>query len=371
MKIEFFKHNISENDINRVNDVLHSIFLTNANVTREFESKLSEYLGVKHCIAVNSCTAALHLSLLALDIGLGDEVITTPFSFVATANSILHAGAIPVFVDVELETGNIDISKIEEKITPKTKAIMPVHLYGHMVDMEGLKKIADTHKLQLIEDGAHCIEGLRDGIKPGNLSDTACFSFYATKNITSGEGGAIVCNDNGIAEKLYRLRSHGINRDAGSRYTTTYKHYDMECLGWKYNPTDIQSALLLGQLEHIEALLLKREQLAKYYESELDKLGIKHHKVLPNNKSARHLFTILVENRDEILWQLQEKGIGVAVNYRPIHLHSFYKNTFGYKAGDFPNSEYLGERTLSLPLYPLLREEEAEYVIETLGKMFW
>ena len=176
-KIEFFKHNIDEEDISRVNDVLKSIFLTNANVTKEFEEKFATYLETKHCVAVSSCTAALHLSLLALGIKDGDEVITTPMSFVATSNAILHAGAVPVFVDVEEDTGNIDASLIEAAITPKTKAIMPVHLYGNMCDMKAIKKIADKHNLKIIEDAAHCIEGERDGIRVGELGDTACFLF--------------------------------------------------------------------------------------------------------------------------------------------------------------------------------------------------
>lgn len=365
-KIEFFKHNIDEEDIARVTDVLHSVFLTNAGVTKAFERKFSKYLGVEHTVALNSCTAALHLSLLALGIGEGDEVITTPMSFVATANSILHAGATPVFVDIEAESGNMDADLIEAAITPKTKAIMPVHLYGSMCDMKKIKMIADKYDLKIIEDCAHCIEGERDGIRPGALSDAACFSFYATKNITSGEGGAISCNDSVLAEKLYKLRLHGINKDAASRYTGAYKHWDMEMLGWKYNISDIQSALLIGQLEKIGERHGTREKLAEIYEVGLSSKGITYVSIPKNTRSARHLFVICVDQRDQMLESLQERGIGVAVNYNPIHLTAYYRTAFGYKEGDFPKAEVFGSKCISLPLYPRLDEEAVHYVIQAV-----
>lgn len=367
-KIEFFRHNIDEEDISRVSDVLHSIFLTNAGVTKSFEEKFGEYLGAKHVIAVNSCTAALHLSLLALDIGEGDEVITTPMSFVATANSILHAGATPIFVDIEADTGNIDATLIEAAITPKTKAIMPVHLYGSMCDMKKIKEVADKYGLKIIEDCAHCIEGEREGVRPGDLSDTACFSFYATKNITSGEGGAISCNDTKLAEKLYKLRLHGINKDAASRYTGAYKHWDMELLGWKYNISDIQSALLIGQLAKIDERLAIRDKLAKLYENELTKQGVGYVKVPQGATSARHLFVIKTAHRDKMLTYLQQNGIGVAVNYLPIHLNGFYRQNMGFETGMYPVAEQFGERCISLPLYPKLEVESVLYICETIGK---
>lgn len=365
-KVEFFRHNIEEEDIERVNGVLRSIFLTNAAVTKEFEQKFGDYLGSKHVIAVNSCTAALHLALLALDIGDGDEVITTPMSFVATSNAILHAGATPVFVDVEADTGNIDAELIEAAITPKTKAILPVHLYGSMCDMKKIKEIADKYGLCIIEDCAHCIEGERDDVRPGDLSDAACFSFYATKNITSGEGGAISCNNTMLAEKLYKLRLHGINKDAASRYTGAYKHWDMELLGWKYNISDIQSALLIGQLAKIEERRDVREKLAKIYETVFTSSGISYVPIPNNTRSARHLFVICIDERDRMLELLQERGIGVAVNYNPIHLSAYYRAAFGYKEGDFPNAEIFGRKCISLPLYPRLHEDAVRYVAQAV-----
>jgi dTDP-4-amino-4,6-dideoxygalactose transaminase len=368
-RIEFFKHNINDEDIKRVNSVLRSIFLTTGEVVKEFEEKFSTYIGSRYTIGVTSCTAALHLSLLAGGIGPGDEVITTPMSFCATANSILHAGARPVFVDVEEDTGNLNHELIEKAITERTKAIIPVHLYGQMCNMKEIKRIADRYNLKIIEDAAHSIEAIRDGIKPGQLSFTACFSFYATKNITSGEGGAVVTNDSTVADKLKVLRLHGIDKSAIDRYTKRYQHYDMPLLGWKYNMDNIQAALLIGQLERIDELWQKREYLWNLYEEELREVkGIRILKTLPDTRHARHLFTILVppKKRDEILWRLQDAGIGVAVNYRPIHLLSYYRKTFGYKEGDFPVAEDIGARTISLPLYPSLKEEELKAVTSTL-----
>ncbi len=366
MKVEFFKHNVDEADIARVVEVLHSTFLTTASVTAAFEKQLAAYLRCEEVVALSSCTAALHLALLALDIGPGDEVITTPMSFIATANAILHAGAVPVFVDVEPDTGNIDATRIEAAITPKTKAIMPVHLYGNMADMRAIKKIADAHSLKVIEDAAHCIEGERDGIRVGELGDMACFSFYATKNITSGEGGAVSCHDEATAQRLKRLRLHGMSKDAASRYGGKYKHWDMVELGWKYNTTDIQSALLLGQLEQIDTRLHRRQTLAQNYHDAFSAAGISHIWHSVSTHSAYHLFTILSDKRERLLETLQEKNIGVAVNYNPIHLTTYYRETFGYKAGDFPIAESIGAQTLSIPLYPQLSDDEQAYVIQAL-----
>ena len=342
------------------------IFLTTGQVVYEFEDKFSHYLGCQHTIGLTSCTAALHLALLAYDIGPGDEVITTPMSFIATANAILHVGAKPVFVDVEPETGNINAELIEAAITPCTKAIMPVHLYGQMCDMKRLKAIADEHRLKVIEDCAHCIEGERDDIRPGQLSDAACFSFYATKNITSGEGGAVSTNNSDVADKLRRLRLHGMTKGAEERYGGKYQHWDMDILGWKYNMDNIQAALLLNQLERIEELMKRRQEICRRYEMALKNIdGLSFPRVLPNSKSARHLFTIWLDpnKRDSILWKLQENGVGVAVNFRSIHLMKYYKDTFGFEEGMFPAAERIGKSTISLPLYPKLTDHEVDFVI--------
>ena len=372
MKIEFYKHNISQQDIDNVVEVMNSLFLTTGETVEEFERRFSQYLGLKYTVGVTSCTAALHLSLLACGIKPGDEVITTPMTFIATANSVIHAGATPVFVDVEPETANINADLIEGAITPKTKAILPVHLYGQMCDMRKIRKIADKHHLAVIEDAAHAIEASRDGIRPGELGDAVCFSFYATKNITSGEGGAASTNNEEIAEKLKKLRLHGMSKGAADRYSKRYEHWDMEMLGWKCNMSNIQAALLLNQLENIEKNWQRREQICQMYEEAFkEDSGVTCLKVLPNSKSARHVFTILVppSKRDRILWQLQERGIGVAVNFRAIHLLTFYRQTFGCRRGMYPMAEKIGDSTITLPLYPKLTDEEIRYVIQTVKEL--
>ncbi|MEW5692169.1 MAG: bifunctional SDR family oxidoreductase/aminotransferase class I/II-fold pyridoxal phosphate-dependent enzyme [Candidatus Hydrogenedentota bacterium] len=367
--VEFYKHNIDEKDILNVQQTLYSIFLTTGNITKKFETDLSEYLGVKRVIGTTSCTESLFLVLKALGITQDDEVITTPMSFVATANAIEHCGAKPVFIDVEEETGNIDANLIEDAITEKTKAILPVHLYGHMCDMKKISQIAKKHKLYLIEDCAHCVEGVRDDIRPGAVSDAACFSFYATKNITSGEGGAIGTNNEELANTLVKLRLHGLSADAATRYSGRFKQFDMELLGYKANMSNVDAALLIGQLSRIEELLSKRERIANRYYEGLSKIkNIRLPAILHNVKHSRHLFTIWVraDIRDEFIYKLQDKGIGVAVNYKPIHLMKYYAEKYGYKKGMFPVSERIGSETISIPFYPRLTDAEIDYIIESI-----
>jgi dTDP-4-amino-4,6-dideoxygalactose transaminase len=372
MKIEFYKHNIDQRDIDNVVGVLNSLFLTTGKAVSDFEAKFSQYLNCGYTVGVTSCTAALHLALLAYGIGVGDEVITTPMTFIATANSIIYTGAMPVFVDVEPETGNINADLIESAITARTKAILPVHLYGQMCDMRKIRKIADKHGLIVIEDAAHAIEAMRDDVRPGGTGDAACFSFYATKNITSGEGGAISTNNKGIAEKLEKLRLHGMSKGAADRYSKKYEHWDMEILGWKYNMDNIQAALLLDQLDRIEQNWERREFICRMYEDAFkNNPHLSLLKVVPGSKSARHMFTILVppERRDDILWKLQEKGIGVAVHFRAIHLLSYYRQTFGYKKGAFLVAENIGDSTITIPMYPKLTDREIQYVIQTVKEV--
>ena len=368
-KIEFFKHSIDEGDIERVNSVLRSIFLTTGREVEKFEQNFSRYIGRGYTVGLSSCTAALHLSLIALGVGPGDEVITTPMSFCATANAILHAGARPVFVDVEEETGNLNAELIESVITKKTRAIMPVHIYGQMCDMKGISEIAKKYNLKLIEDAAHAIEASRDNIRVGQLSHTVCFSFYATKSITSGEGGAVSTDNKEITETLKILRLHGIDKGAAERYTKRYQHWDMPLPGWKYNMDNIQAALLVGQLERIEDLWQRRDALWRLYEEELGNIaGIRVLKTLPNVRHARHLFTVLVPpgKRDSLLSALQNRDIGIAVNYRPIHLLKHYRETFRYTEGNYPVAEEIGRRTISLPLYPSLEKADVIYIVKVL-----
>src|SRR6266849_880604 len=265
-RIPYFRHDLGEAELACVANVLEGEILTTGGAVSEFEAKFAACLGVRHALGVTSCTGALHMALLALDVGSGDEVITTPMSFVATATAILEAGATPVFVDVEADTGNLDPDRVEAAVTSKTKAILPVHLYGLMCDMRALKTLADRHGLRIIEDAAHCIEGKRDGIRPGELSDAACFSFYATKNLTCGEGGAITVNDDALAERLKLLRLHGMTRMAQESEREGYRHWDMVLMGWKYNMSNVEAALLLPQFERMDAKLVRRHVIASRYE---------------------------------------------------------------------------------------------------------
>ena len=365
-KIEFFKHNIGRAEIASVAKALKAPMLTTGERVQEFEEKFAAYLDRPHAVGVTSCTAALHLSLLACGVGAGDEVITTPMSFVATSNAILHTGARPVFVDVEPGTANINADLIERAIGRKTKAILPVHLYGQMCDMKRIREIADRRGLVVVEDAAHALEAGRDGVRPGQLSEAACFSFYPTKSITSGEGGAVVTNTTEIAQELRKLRLHGMDLAAADRYSKRYQHWDADCLGWKYNMDNIQAALLVPQLRHVERYWRRREEISRRYETAFSEdPHVDFPKVLADSKSGRNSFTIWVDRRrrDDILWGTQERGVGVAVNFRPIHLLSYYRRTFDYREGMFPVAEEIGQRTITLPLYPRLTDDEVEYVI--------
>jgi dTDP-4-amino-4,6-dideoxygalactose transaminase len=373
MKIEFFKHNIQQEDKELAAQVMESIFLTTGAKVVEFEKRFADYLALPEVVGLTSGTGAMHLALLRHGIGRGDEVITTPMTFVATATAILQTGAVPVFVDVCPKSGMVLPKVVENAITGKTKAILPVHLYGRMADMRGFCSLTQKYHLALIEDAAHCIEGTRDGVRPGQLSQAACFSFYATKSMTCGEGGALVCNSTEDAAWYRSARHHGISKNASYRYTKKYEHWDMEMMGWKYNMDDIQAALLVGQINRLDQYRQRREYLEGLYRKELQGVdGLQFMEPCgPDEKSGHHLFTVLLPRkiaRDAVLAKMQEEGIGVAVNYRAVHTLTFFKEQFGYRPEDFPNAFDIGRRTISLPLYPKLTEGEIETVSETLKK---
>ncbi|MBP7652547.1 DegT/DnrJ/EryC1/StrS family aminotransferase [Candidatus Dependentiae bacterium] len=372
--MEFYIHNIDETDIEEAVKVLRSPFLTTGKVTSLFEKKLASYLKIPHVVAVSSCTAALHIALLAFGIGEGDEVITTPMSFVATANAILHTGAKPVFVDIEPETGNIDPKAIETKITKKTKAIIPVHLYGVLCDMEKIYKIAKKNNLKIISDCAHSLESKRNNYNSSEYCDAACYSFYATKNLSCGEGGAIAVKDEKIADKLKILRLHGMSKSAIDRYTDKYNHYDVSEIGWKYNLDNIHSSLLINQLDRIENILIKRQELYKKYITSLKNIKKISFPEMPENSvSAHHLFVIIVnesEKRDYYIEQFQNNSVPVAVNFNPIHLMSIYIKLYGYKKGDFPNAEKFGSSIITLPFYTKLSESDFNHIIKTAVSIF-
>lgn len=374
LKVEFFKHNLNDDDIALATEVMRSVFLTTGPKVAELERKLAAYLGHGHVVGLSSCTAALHLALLRYGIGPGDEVITTPMTFCATATAIIQAGATPVFVDVCPKSALLKPEAAEKAITSKTKAIIPVHLYGRMTDMRGFAALAERHNLIIIEDAAHCIEGERDGVRPGQLGHAACFSFYATKNITCGEGGAVVCRSEEDAAWYRSARHHGISKNAASRYTGTYQHWDMEMMGWKYNMDDIQAALLINQIDRIESYRQRKQDIEAFYRELLANVeGLDF--IQPPGQgetSAHHLFTVLLPtdwSRDGMLQSLQSQGVGCAVNYRAVHTLKYFRDTFGYQPEDFPNAYSIGCRTITLPLYTKLSDREVLFVCDNLRKI--
>ncbi len=368
-KVEFHRHSIGAEEKEGVSRVLDSLFLTTGQEAYTFESEFAAFLGVPHVVGVSSCTAAEHLALLAFDIGPGDEVITTAMTFVATATAILHAGATPVFVDVEPTTGNIDADLVEAAITPRTRAIVAVHLYGTMCDMPALRAIADRHGLVLIEDAAHCVEGARDGVGVGQLGDATCFSFYATKALTSGEGGAIAVQDQKVAERLRCIRLHGMSKNAADRYHGAYQHWDMVELGYKCNLTNIQAAMLRPQLPRLHAQRDRREKVAQAYNAVVDATtGLSRPAVPEGARPARHLYTVWSTDgrRDEIIRSLGDQGVGCAVNYRAIHLLTWLAANVEVRF-PLPEAERIGNQTVSLPIYDKLTDAEIERVGEALA----
>ncbi len=366
MSVDFYRHSLGEDEKAAVAAVLDSLFLTTGKRVYDFEAAFEAYLGVPAAVATVHCTASLHLAMLAAGIGPGDEVITTPMTFLSSANVVLYAGGTPVFVDVDAATANIDPARVEAAVTPRTKAIVAVDLYGLMADMKSLREIADRHGLVLVEDAAHCVEGRRDGFGPGQLADYGCFSFYATKNLTCGEGGAITARDASKKPLLRQLTSHGMTKNAADRYHGKYQHWDMDRLGWKYNLSDIQASLLLPQLPKLAGRLARREEICKRYEAAFRETpGVEFPIVPEGATSARHLFTIWVDagKRDAVLAGIQARGVGVAVNYRAVHLMSHYVSTLGHKRGDFPNAEAIGDRTITIPLWPAMTDEQVDEVI--------
>ncbi|CAA6606255.1 Spore coat polysaccharide biosynthesis protein SpsC [Rhodospirillaceae bacterium LM-1] len=366
-RVPFFQHDLGEAEAEAFRQALSSPILTTGATTAQFEKEFAQYLGLRYAIGTSSGTAALELALLAQEVGPGSEVVTTPLTFAATVLAILHCEATPVFVDVDPETGNIDPRRVEEAITPRTKAILPVHLYGLMCDMKGLSALAKANNLFLIEDSAHCIEGSLGDFKPGSVSNAACFSFYGTKNITCGEGGAIATNDQELAERLRRLSLHGVEREPVHSDPRLYRHWDIPEAGLKANLSNLSAALLLPQLKRIDANLAKREMLAGHYQSRLQQ-HVRWPAIHKDAHHARHLFTVWVppERRDAILHGLNSQGIGAVINYRPIHLLKFLKDRFGFKEGNFPNAELIGASTISLPLYPGMNLEQVDLVCDVL-----
>lgn len=350
---------IEDEEIENVVEVLKSGFIAQGPKVVEFEEKFAKFSDTKYGIAVNSGTAALHVSLLAADIGEGDEVITTPFTFAATSNSVLYTGAKPVFVDIDSENFNIDPNKIEEAITDKTKAILPVHLYGQPADMDSINKIAKENDLYVIEDAAQAHGAQYKGRKIGSLGDMACFSFYPTKNMTTSEGGMITTDDEELAEKAKIFRAHGEK--------IRYHH---SVLGYNFRMTDIAAAIGLSQLNKIDSFNDKRISNAKYLSKEIANIpGIKAPKVLDGNKHVFHQYTIVVENnnRDDWVNFLNENGIGTGIYYPiPLYNQELYKK-LGYN-DSCPLAEKMAKSVISLPIHPKITEDNLKEIVEVLKK---
>ena len=365
---------IDQAEIDEVVATLRSGWIGTGPRVARFEEMFREYIGAAHAVALNSCTAALHLSMVVSGLGRGDEVITTPMTFCATANSIVHTGARPVFVDVEADTGNIDPDRIEEAITPRTKAILPVHYAGRPCRMDTIEAIARRHNLLLIEDAAHAIESVHHGRKIGTIGDLTCFSFYVTKNVVTAEGGMVTTNNPDFAAKIKMYGLHGMSKDAWKRFSDEgYRHYQVLFPGFKYNMTDIQAALGIHQLARVAEGAKRRDEIwARYDEAFADVPVVRPARVDEGTVHARHLYTILVKtevtgkSRDQTLNELIRLNIGTGVHYTALHLHPYYRETFGHKPGDFPNAEYIGERTLSLPLSTKLSDDDVAAVIEAV-----
>jgi dTDP-4-amino-4,6-dideoxygalactose transaminase len=361
MKLPFLNPNITSADRKAVDAVLKSGWLATGPELKTFEKNLAEYLGIEFAIANSSGTAALHTALLAAGVGEGDEVITTPLTFWATSNAILFVGAKPVFVDVDASTGLISVEAVKMAITKKTKAIIPVHLYGQLADMKKLAQIARKYKLKIIEDAPHALEASREGIRPGQLSFASCFSFHAAKNITAGEGGAVGVHTAKIADEIRLYNDSGSDRSGKIRQMTR--------LGYKYSMTNMQGAMLLGQLARIEDEWKKRRKIYQEYVKGLsDVPGIRLIEEVSDSKHAYHMFTIIVDikRRDAIRTILRDSGVPADIHYNPVHLEPYYRKTFGYKQGMYPEAERIGLGTITLPMYTKLKKQHIQYIIQNV-----
>jgi len=368
---------IEQPEIDEVVKCLKSGWIGTGPRVNKFENRFKEYIGSKFALALNSCTAALHLAMTVSGVSQGDEVITTPMTFAATANAILHTGARPIFVDVEKETMNIDTNLIEKAITSKTKAILPVHFAGRPCKMDQIMKIAQKNNLLVIEDAAHAIEAKYKGKKIGNIGDMTCFSFYVTKNLVTGEGGMVTTNNEEMAKKIKMYGLHGMSKDAWKRFSDVgYKHYQVLFPGFKYNMTDIQASLGIHQIERLGKYFEKRRKIWDIYNKAFEELPVTTpHPEEKDNIHARHLYTLLLDiknlkiSRDEFIQKLFEENIGTGVHYISLHLQPYYKETFGFKQDDFPNSNYISERTVSIPFSAKLTDKDVKDVIEGVTKI--
>ncbi|MEB3237024.1 MAG: DegT/DnrJ/EryC1/StrS family aminotransferase [Candidatus Sericytochromatia bacterium] len=375
LKVPFHLPLVGEDEKREVLESLESGWLTAGPKVKAFEAAFAEHVGARHAIAVSSCTAALHLALLGAGVGPGDEVLTTPLTFCATVNTILETGARPVLVDVDLRTLCMDPEAAARAITPRTRAMLPVHYAGYPVPLAAFRELAERHGVALIDDAAHALGTFVADEPVGRGTLATCFSFYATKNLATGDGGMVTTEDDALATRLRKLALHGMSRDAWKRFTAEGSwRYDVEMLGYKYNLTDPAAALGLAQLRRFAAMQERRLELARVYDAALPDLGL----VLPprpepgEGTHAWHLYVVRLEagawsiDRDRLIEELKVRGIGTSVHYIPIHHHSFYRSELGVAPGDFPHCDAAADTMLSLPLYPRMSDADQALVLEAL-----
>ncbi len=369
--VDFSPPDLGPGEIDEALAVLRSGWLSTGPRVQRFQAAFAEYVGSPHAVALNSCTAGLHLSLLAAGVGRGDEVVTTPLTFCSTANVIVHAGATPVFADVDPATMNVTPAAVEAASTFRTRAWIPVHYAGRPVDTAGFAAAAARRDVCVIEDAAHCVEGISQGRKIGTTADFTAFSFYATKNLTTGEGGMVTTASPEWADRIRVASLHGMSRGAWARYSVTgTSQYDVVMPGYKYNMPDVLAALGLHQLASIEARLRRREDLWAAYDEALAGLPLQLPAPVPaGDRHARHLYTVLVEpgtDRDAVQAALRARGIVTSVHFTALHLHTYYAERFGYRRGMFPVAESISDRTLSLPLSSAMGEDRVHLVADAL-----
>ena len=377
--LPFSRPTISREAIDEVVACLESGWITTGPRVKKFEDELKLYFKAPHALALSSATAGLHLALLALELKPGDEVITTPMTFAATLNMIVLAGGKPVLVDVEPDTYNMDVTRLAQAITKRTRAIMPVHFAGLAVDMDPLYALAAKHGLRVIEDAAHAIGTEYKGKRIGAFGDVQVFSFHPNKNMTTGEGGCVVTRDDKLAEKIALLRFHGMDREAWNRFGKAgSQHYEIITPGFKYNMMDIQAALGLHQLPALEGFIQRRTALAQRYQQLLADWPQWTRPGTPGyaQRHAWHLYTPLINpesagmDRDAFMQGMKERNIGTGLHYRAVHLYPYYREQFGFKRGDFPNAETISDRIVSLPLFPGMSDADQDRAIAAMASLF-
>jgi len=369
--LEFSVPLLGQAEIDSVVDCLRSGWLTSGQKVKAFEQDFARYIGCSHALAVNSCTAALHLGLEAVGVQPGDEVITSPMTFAATAAVIEHLGARPVLVDCEAETLNLDATRLAAAITPRTRAIVPVHFAGQPCDMEAILAVARAHDLAVVEDAAHALPARVKGRLVGTLGDITCFSFYATKTITTGEGGMVTTDREDYAARMRIMHLHGMSRDAWKRYAQNGSwSYDILAAGFKYNLTDIAASIGIAQLARADAFHARRLEIARAYTAGLSGVrGVRTPVVRDEGGHAWHLYVVqvvpeaLTIDRDEFIRRLVAMNIGVSVHFIPLHVHPYYRDKYGYRPEDFPIAYAAFQRIVSLPLYPKMSDDDVQDVI--------